>query len=149
MDSLHSSRDTRPIECPACGHELSSFSPPVASRGERAAAQIAKEVASWGFPLAILLGVIAWGVINVVFRPFEPFPVVVLGWISAVLATLAACQGPLILLSQRRSAMNDRERDEEAFRVSLHAESDIHDLQRSLALLHEKFDTLQDRRPSN
>ena len=132
---------TRTTDCPACGHELSSYRPPAASTGEEAAARIAGIIAGWGFPIIVLAGVVTWGVVNVIAQPIEPYPVVVLGWISAVLATIAACQGPLILLSQRRSSMNDRARDEEAFHVALHAESDIHELRQSITALHEKFDT--------
>lgn len=132
----------RTTDCPACGHELSSYRPPAASAGEEAAARIAGIVAGWGFPIVVLAGVITWGVINIVAQPIEPYPVVVLGWISAVLATIAACQGPLILLAQRRSAMNDRARDEEAFLVALNAEADIHELRQSITSLHEKLDTL-------
>ena len=134
---------SRTTSCQACGHELSTYSPPEASGGEQAAARIANLIAGWGFPLVVLVGVLTWAIINIVAKPIEPYPVVVLGWISAVLATIAACQGPLILLAQRRSAMNDRARDEEAFQVALHAEADIHDLRRSIEALHVKLDSLQ------
>lgn len=146
MDTQSSQPPSRTTECPACGHALSSYNPPTASTGEQAAARIAGVVAGWGFPIIVLVGVITWGVINVVAKPIEPYPVVVLGWISAVLATIAACQGPLILLAQRRSAMNDRARDEEAFHVALNAESDIHELRQSLMSLHQKLDGLTSQR---
>lgn len=136
----------RPTQCPACGHELSTYDPPEASSGEQAAARVAEFVAGWAVPVVILLGVITWAIVNVIARPIEPYPVVVLGWISAVLATIAACQGPLILLAQRRSAMNDRARDEEEFRVALRSEADLHELRESISSLHAKLDTLHDVR---
>lgn len=145
METSRKSVPPRTTSCPSCGHALSSYTPPHASRGETAASEIASVVAGWGFPAVILSGVITWGVINVVARPIEPYPVVVLGWISAVLATVAACQGPLILLAQRRSAMNDRARDEEAFHVALNAEADIHELRQSIDDLHGKLDALAAR----
>lgn len=140
MDTSPTAPAHRTTNCPACGHELSSYKPPEASAGEQAAARIAEFVAGWGVPLVILAGVITWGVVNVIARPIEPYPVVVLGWISAVLATIAACQGPLILLAQRRAAMNDRARDEEEFRVALRSEADLHELRESIAALHDKLD---------
>jgi uncharacterized membrane protein len=132
----------RLLMCPACGHELSTYRPPSPATGERAATRLAGIVASWAFPAAILVSVIVWGLINLVAKPFEPYPIVVLAWISAVLATVAACQGPLILLSQRRAAMNDRARDEETFRVATHTEADLHALGLSLAELNAKIDAL-------
>lgn len=147
MDMPSVDPTSRTTECPACGHTLSTYTAPVASRGEQAAARIANIIAGWGFPIVVLAAVVTWGIINVAARPIEPYPVVVLGWISAVLATVAACQGPLILLSQRRSAMNDRARDEEAFHVALNAEADIHELRQSLTSLHQKIDDMSSTEP--
>jgi len=132
----------RPLRCPDCGHELSTYQPPPAARGERAAASVARVVAGWAFPAAILLGVTTWGLVNIIAQPFDPYPVIALAWISAVLATVAACQGPLILLAQRRAAMHDRARDEETFRVATNTESDLHQLSGSIADLHRKIDGL-------
>jgi uncharacterized membrane protein len=132
----------RSLRCSACGHELSTYEPPIPATGERAATKLTGIVASWAFPTAILVAVIVWGIINIATKPLEPYPVVVLAWISAVLATVAACQGPLILLSQRRAAMNDRARDEETFRVAMHTETDLHALGLSIAELNTKIDAL-------
>ena len=60
---------------------------------------------------------------------------IVFAVISAVLATVASLQGPLILLSQRRSAAHDRERDEEALRVAVNAEADLHRLEAKVDVL--------------
>ena len=128
--------------CPACGHELSTYKPPSPATRERASTKLAGIVTSWDFPTAILVAVIVWGLINFATKPFDPYPVVVLAWISAVLATVAACQGPLILLSQRRAAMDDRARDEETFRVATHTEAELHALGLSIAELNAKIDAL-------
>jgi len=118
--------------CPACGHELSMFFDEEASGAERLAAAIAGRVASWWFA-GTLLGLVAiWIAVNVVAEPFEPYPVIVFAVISAVLATVAALQGPLILLTQRRAAERDRARDREALMVAVNAEADIHRLERKL-----------------
>jgi uncharacterized membrane protein len=55
-----------------------------------------------------------------------------LAGISATLATVAALQGPLILLSQHRAAARDRRRDDEALRVAINAEGDVHRIERKL-----------------
>lgn len=89
-------------------------------------------VATWWFPLVALSLVVIWGAVNVFARPFEPYPVIVLAWISAVLATVAALQGPLILLTQRRAAIRDRQRDEESFRVAMNTEADLHRVSESV-----------------
>jgi len=132
----------RALNCPECGHELSTYKPPEASPGELAATRLTAFVASWRFPTLILVSVIIWAIVSIVARPVEPYPTVSLAWVSATLATVAACQGPLILLAQRRASMNDRARDEEAFTVAIHNEQDLHQTQALLRTLHEKVDRL-------
>jgi uncharacterized membrane protein len=102
------------------------------SRAEHYAMRVANAVASWWFAGTLVLLVAIWVVINVVARPFTPYPTVMLAGISATLATVAALQGPLILLSQRRAAQRDRSRDEEALRVAVNAESDVHRVENKL-----------------
>ena len=119
--------------CPACGHELSMFvEDEEMGPAERFATAIADRVASWWFAAAVLTFLTVWIVVNVVWRPFEPYPVVVLAVISAVLASVAALQGPLILVTQRRAAERDRARDREALRVAMNAEADIHRVETKL-----------------
>ena len=118
--------------CPSCGHELSMFHLAPPSRSEHYAMRIASVVASWSFAAAIVVLVVAWVLLNVIARPFTPYPTVMLAGVSATLATVAALQGPLILLSQRRAAERDRQRDEEALRVAVNAEGDLHRLEAKL-----------------
>ncbi len=119
--------------CPACGHELSMFEEDdEMGRGEQLATRIADGVASWWFAGTVLTLIAIWVVVNVVAKPFDPYPVIIFAVISAVLASIAALQGPLILLTQRRAASRDRDRDREALMVAVHAESDIHRLERKL-----------------
>ncbi len=126
------------LECPACGHQLSMYEPPQPDRGERAAAWVAGHLASWWVPATIIAVVVLWAIWNVAARPFEPHPVIIFAAISGVLSTVAAAQGPLILLAQRRAAMNDRARDEETFRITSRSEADLH-------VLTTKLDALADR----
>jgi uncharacterized membrane protein len=94
--------------------------------------RVANAVASWWFAATLVLLVVAWVALNVIARPFTPYPTVMLAGISATLATVAALQGPLILLSQRRAAERDRRRDEEALRVAVNAEGDVHRVENKL-----------------
>jgi len=120
------------FECPECGHMLSAYEEPAATTAERAAARVADRVATWWFSATVVCFLVVWTVVNMVWQPFEPYPVVVLSVISAVLASIAALQGPLILVTQRRAAERDRARDREALRVAMNAEADIHRLQTRL-----------------
>lgn len=87
---------------------------------------IAQSVASWSFAVTVLCLIAAWVVWNIVDKPFQPYPVTIFAVTSAVLATVGSLQGPLILLTQRRAADHARGRDEEALRVVINAESDLH-----------------------
>jgi len=120
------------VRCPACGHELSMFRDEQPSRSEHYAMRVANAVASWWFAGILVVLIVAWVVLNVVARPFTPYPTVMLAGISATLATVAALQGPLILLSQRRAAERDRRRDEEVLRVAINAEGDVHRVEEKL-----------------
>jgi uncharacterized membrane protein len=101
-------------------------------RSEHYAMRVADVVASWWFVVILVVLIVAWVLLNVLARPFDPYPTVMLAGISAALATIAALQGPLILLSQRRAAERDRQRDEEALRVAVNAESDVHRVESKL-----------------
>ncbi|MCB9102045.1 MAG: DUF1003 domain-containing protein [Anaerolineales bacterium] len=92
---------------------------------DRLADQVTVTVGSWYFPTAILAFLALWIGLNVLFQPFEPYPVIILAVISAVLGSLAALQGPIILMSQRRQARLDRLRAENDYRLNLKAELEI------------------------
>ena len=119
-------------------YESTMFRPPIPNQGERAAGWVAANLANWWVPTGIVLLVAIWVMWNWTARPFQPYPVVVLAVISAVLSTVTAAQGPLILLAQRRASMNDRARDEETFRVAIRSEID-------LQLIAARLDDIVDR----
>lgn len=116
-------------ECPKCGEEIPGWEPPRESRTERSAMWVADHVTAWEFPAAITVLLAGWIITNLVWEPFDPYPIIVFAVISAVLATLAALQAPLILTAQRRASMRDRRRDEETLRVASHNEADLHRLE--------------------
>lgn len=111
------------------------------STSERIGLLIALLVGSWYFALAILLFLIIWLTINYARQPFEPFPMIIFGVISAVLATLAALYGPFILMSQRSMQERDRIRAESDYQINLKAELEIQYLSEAV----EKMLTNQER----
>ncbi len=118
-----------------------------------AADRIARFVASWAFPLAVLTLIVVWLLVNVTLRPFEPFPILFLAVVSATLASLGALQGPIILRVQRRQRQRDHDRDETDHRVNLRAELEIRWLDHKLDHLLELHDSAArasgaDRRPA-
>jgi uncharacterized membrane protein len=123
------------LRCPNCAHVLSMWHDDAPARGERTAMRIADRVASWPFAVGVLALIAVWVVWNVVAEPFEPYPVIIFAVISAVLATVAALQGPLVLLTQRRSAARDRARDAEILRVAANTEADLHRLESKIDAL--------------
>src|SRR5918994_7770177 len=128
-DGSHGSRGAESLVCPRCGHELSMYVEPEPDRVEALAARVAGIVGSWRFVGALLLSIIVWLVVNAVWQPFEPYPLMMMiAGLAAGLATVAALGGPLILLAQRQAARRDRE----AFRVAVRTEPDLHRLQRRL-----------------
>ena len=117
-----------PLQCPSCGHHLSMFAEAEPTPGERRATRVADAVASWRFPVVLVVLIAAWVVVNLITQPLDPHPQVMLTGLGAALATIAACQGPLILLTQRRAALRDRARDRETYLVATHTEADLHAL---------------------
>jgi uncharacterized membrane protein len=99
---------------------------------DRHAERLTALIGSWVFSGLVLLGLLTWVLLNLIFRPFEPYPVIVLAVISAVLASLAALQGPVILINQRLQRAKDRQRAEYDYQVNLKAELEIRALQEQL-----------------
>lgn len=106
--------------------------------GEAAADRVAAAVGSWRFPIGILTLLAVWISLNLLFRPFEPYPTIVLAMISAVLGSLAALQGPIILFSQRKQTQRDRLRAQNDYQVNLKAELEIRYLNKKLDLVLER-----------
>jgi uncharacterized membrane protein len=103
--------------------------------GERLADKIADFGGSWNF-IVIFGGVLLlWVAVNsiiLIWRPFDPYPFILL---NLVLSCLAAIQAPVILMSQNRQESKDRLRSEHDYLINLKAELEIRHL-------HEKIDHL-------
>jgi len=106
--------------------------------GERVADHVATFGGSWRFIIifgAVLVFWIVLNTINLLQKPFDPFPYILL---NLVLSCLAAIQAPVIMMSQNRQESKDRLRGEHDYRVNLKAELEIRQL-------HAKLDQLLTR----
>jgi uncharacterized membrane protein len=113
--------------------QLSTVVDERASFGERAADRVAAFGGSWTFILSFGAVLFLWMGLNVtglLFKPFDPYPFILL---NLVLSSLAAVQAPVIMMSQRRQETKDRLRAENDYRINLKAELEIRQL-------HEKID---------
>lgn len=137
--------DQMMTECPNCGHLLSMFMEAPPDADEVKASRVIGVVANWRFPAALLVLIVIWLAINIIFKPFEPHPMFMLSTLAATLATIAALQGPLILLTQRRSAMRDRERDRATYLVAANTERDMHALSDEVHRLAQELSKLSRR----
>lgn len=103
------------------------------SFGDRMADRVASFGGSWTFILSFVAVLIVWMGLNAtawLFKPFDPYPFILL---NLVLSCVAALQAPIIMMSQRRQESKDRLRAENDYRVNLKSELEIR-------LLHDKID---------
>jgi uncharacterized membrane protein len=103
--------------------------------GDRISDKIAGFAGSWVFICSFFCVLLLWIGVNswlLIWRPFDPYPFILL---NLVLSCLAAIQAPIILMSQNRQETRDRVRAEHDYIVNLKAELEIRHL-------HEKMDHL-------
>ena len=103
--------------------------------GERLADRIAKFGGSWGFIIFFGVFILLWITTNIVLlsrNPPDPYPFILL---NLILSCLAALQAPVIMMSQNRVEVRDRQRAELDYKINLKAELEIRHL-------HEKLDHL-------
>ena len=109
--------------------------------GERLADRIAQFGGSWTFILSFLAVLAAWVVLNVILvarrgSTFDPYPFILL---NLFLSMLASLQAPVIMMSQNRQAVKDRQDAANDYEVNLKAEIEIRGL-------HEKLDDIREKR---
>lgn len=103
--------------------------------GERLSDKLAEGTGSWRFIIGFTIILIIWIAINsliLTWKPFDPYPFILL---NLVLSCIAAIQAPIILMSQNREEAKERLRSEHDYRVNLKAELEIRHL-------HDKMDHL-------
>jgi uncharacterized membrane protein len=105
------------------------------SLGERISDKVAEFGGSWRFIILFFTIMIVWIIANSVyllFRPFDPYPYILL---NLALSLLAAVQAPIILMSQNRQESRDRMRAENDYQVNLKAELEVRTVGEKLDLL--------------
>lgn len=103
--------------------------------GQRLADKVAAFGGSWTFILSFIVILLSWIIINsalLLNKGFDPYPYILL---NLILSCVAALQAPVIMMSQNRQEIKDRQRNEYDYKVNLKAELEIR-------LLHEKIDHL-------
>jgi uncharacterized membrane protein len=102
---------------------------------QRVADRVASFGGSWRFISIFVSVLVVWVAVNslvLLWRPFDPYPFILL---NLILSCLAAVQAPIIMMSQNRLEAKDRLRGEQDFVINLKAELEIRHL-------HEKLDYL-------
>src|ERR1700730_7467023 len=80
--------------------------------GERIADTVVGAMGSWRFIIIQTVIVVFWvalNIVEVVFKPFDPYPFILL---NLAFSTQAAYAAPLILMSSNRQASKDEARDD-------------------------------------
>ena len=106
--------------------------------GQRLSDKIASFGGSWKFIIIFFCILLLWISVNSIiwaFRPFDPYPFILL---NLILSCLAAIQAPIIMMSQNRQEAKDRLRASHDYQINLKAELEIRQL-------HQKLDHLLSR----
>ena len=106
--------------------------------GQRLSDRIASFGGSWKFIIIFFCILVLWTSVNTLilaFKPFDPYPFILL---NLILSCLAAIQAPIIMMSQNRQEAKDRLRASHDYQVNLKAELEIRQL-------HQKLDHLLSR----
>lgn len=107
------------------------------SFGDRIADRIADMAGSWAFIISFVTVLLLWigaNSIQLLFRPFDPFPFILL---NLVLSCVAALQAPIIMMSQNRQETKDRIRAEHDYEINLKSEILIEEVLNRLNKLQE------------
>jgi len=103
--------------------------------GQHVADKVADFGGSWKFIIIFGVIILLWISINsllLLWRPYDPYPFILL---NLILSCLAAIQAPIIMMSQNRQEAKDRLRAEHDYTVNLKAELEVRHL-------NEKIDHL-------
>jgi uncharacterized membrane protein len=106
--------------------------------GQRLSDRIASFGGSWKFIIIFFFILVFWISVNsliLAFKPFDPYPFILL---NLILSCLAAIQAPIIMMSQNRQEAKDRLRASHDYQINLKAELEIRQL-------HQKLDHLLSR----
>jgi CRP/FNR family transcriptional regulator, cyclic AMP receptor protein len=111
---------------------------------QKLADRVAEINGSWTFILILFGMTFLWMIVNMsaIGGSFDPYPY---QFFNLALAILVALQGPLIVMSQNRSAEKDRAQAETDFQVNLKNEVNIETLLRELGEMRSETNARLDR----
>ncbi len=109
---------------------------PMLSLGNRVADAVAATVGSWWFIIIQSILLVIWMALNITVYVYQwdPYPFILL---NLALSFQAAYTAPILMMSQNRQAMIDREHAEHDYQINIKAELEIE-------LLHQKIDQLRE-----
>jgi uncharacterized membrane protein len=112
------------------------------SFGDRLSDTVANGMGSWSFIIWQSIIVIMWMILNVVgfVRHWDVYPFILL---NLIFSTQAAYSAPIIMMSQNRQNMRDREHAENDYQTNIDAKKEIEALQLHLSKIElEKLDKI-------
>jgi uncharacterized membrane protein len=111
--------------------------------GERLSDNVAKFGGSWRFIIIFMAVLWIWIIVNSLIlgsKAFDPYPYILM---NLILSCIAAIQAPIIMMSQNRKEIKDRERAENDYMVNLKSEIEIRNLHRKMDLnMEDQFQHL-------
>jgi uncharacterized membrane protein len=107
------------------------------SLGQKLADLVAMAVGSWRFIIVQSTLLILWIIVNSIglVKPWDPYPFILL---NLMLSFQAAYTAPIIMMSQNRQSMIDREEVKHDYEVDLKAELEVE-------LLHDRLNVLREQ----
>jgi uncharacterized membrane protein len=112
------------------------------SAGDRIADKVAATVGSWRFIIIQSCLLVMWIIINVTawIKHWDPYPFILL---NLMLSFQAAYTAPIIMMSQNRQSIVDRQSAEHDYQVNVKAELEIELLHDRIERLHDQINTLR------
>ncbi len=121
-------RDRKPAQNPPL---------PPATMGDRISDRVAATIGSWNFIIIQTMLLVAWVALNVTayIQHWDPYPFILL---NLMLSFQAAYSAPIIMMSQNRQSVIDRQDAKHDYEVNMKAELEIELLQDKISLLREE-----------
>jgi uncharacterized membrane protein len=111
--------------------------------GERLSDNVARFGGSWRFIIIFMAVLWIWIIVNSLIlgsKAFDPYPYILM---NLILSCIAAIQAPIIMMSQNRKEIKDRQRAENDYMVNLKSEIEIRNLHRKMDLnMEDQFQHL-------
>ena len=110
--------------------------------GDRLADTVANGMGSWNFIIVQSIIVLCWMILNVVgfVRHWDVYPFILL---NLIFSTQAAYAAPIIMMSQNRQNLRDREHAQHDYQTNIDAKKEIEELQVQLSKIEiEKLDKI-------